>query len=206
MRTGDRSTNLLVAMITLALAGLVGVVLPLVSGSRPGGASVAWTRPTATRAATPLPEPTATEAVTPTPMETATSAPTPTATRLPATPTNTAGPTSTPTATAQPATAAPPTAAPSATPEATALPSPTATPEAGAVRAEVATTLLNLRAGPGQGFGVVGLARAGQIFTATARSADGAWLQVCCVNDGPAWVAADYVTVTRRIEALPVVP
>jgi uncharacterized protein YgiM (DUF1202 family) len=70
----------------------------------------------------------------------------------------------------------------------------------------VAVDLLNLRGGPGQGFGVVGLARAGETYTVTSRSEDGAWLQICCVNQAPAWLASGMITVTSTIDSLPIAP
>jgi uncharacterized protein YgiM (DUF1202 family) len=86
--------------------------------------------------------------------------------------------------------------------------SPTAalTTQAPAPRAEVREGPLVLRSGPSQGQPVVSIAQVGQAFTVTGRTADNAWLQVCCVNNGPAWLASQFVGVTGTITTLPVKP
>ena len=65
---------------------------------------------------------------------------------------------------------------------------------------------LLLRVGPNQNQPTVSFAQAGQTFTVTARSTDNAWLQVCCVNNEPAWLAAQHVVFTGTLTALPVKP
>ena len=64
---------------------------------------------------------------------------------------------------------------------------------------------LNVRAGPGVEFAVLGVAAIGDRFTIEGRSADGAWWQVCCVSDSQrGWVAADFVRTEGDTERLPV--
>lgn len=116
----------------------------------------------------------------------------PTATATPAPPTNTPEP---PTATPIPtATPVPPTATPEP---------PTATPTPAAPQA-VPKQNINLRAGPGINYPVVGAAKAGQALTVVGKNADGSWLQVCCVAEKQAWLSASLVTVEGAIAAVPV--
>jgi uncharacterized protein YraI len=65
---------------------------------------------------------------------------------------------------------------------------------------------LALRLGPGPQFAIIGMAKVGDTFAIIARSADGAWWQVCCVNARPVWLAAEFVTVTGPAENVPVGP
>jgi uncharacterized protein YgiM (DUF1202 family) len=65
---------------------------------------------------------------------------------------------------------------------------------------------LVLRAGPNQAQPALSSAQAGQAFTVTGRSADNAWLQVCCVNNEPAWLASQFVVVTGTLTTVPVKP
>jgi len=204
MRNLERPSTVIVVVAMLALAGLVGLAIPLASGGKTGSEQVAWTSPT------PVP-PTA-PALTATAMETVVTAPTPMPTFTPS-----VAHTSKPPKATQPVELIQ-SPAPTAQIEATQLPSPAATqiaPSATVVparssgkafNATVAVDLLNLREGPGQGFGVIRLARAGEVFTVTARSNDGGWLQVCCVNQAPAWLATGMVTRTGTIEGLPIAP
>ena len=117
----------------------------------------------------------------PTPEATATAAVTaaPPARRPPAA-------TATPTATPTPVATAPPAST-------AALPGPTATPYVEALRA------LNVRAGPGLNYPVIGQVQAGARLTPLAshlnRAENRVWLLVCCLADGRAgWVAAELVT------------
>jgi hypothetical protein len=61
-------------------------------------------------------------------------------------------------------------------------------------------------AGPGQGFGVVGLIKTDDTLANTARSLAGAWLRVCCINQAPGCLATKSVTVAGTIEGLPIAP
>jgi uncharacterized protein YgiM (DUF1202 family) len=149
---------------------------------------MAWTPPKPTLTATSLPPATATAPPEIGPIRSAAGAPSRT------------------TASQWPAELGPPDLAPGASPAATAQPEAIATSSAiGQVsKAEVAAGRANLRSGPGQGFGVVGIARTGDTYTVTARSGDGSWLQICCVNRTPAWLATGLVTFTGTIEGLPI--
>ena len=77
---------------------------------------------------------------------------------------------------------------------------------AAAPRAQVREGPLALRAGPNQGQPVLSSAQVGQAFTVTGRTADNAWLQVCCVNNEPAWLASQFVVFTGTLTTLPVKP
>ena len=98
-------------------------------------------------------------------------------------------PTRVPTATSEP-TATP---APTDTPLPTATPEPAATPTPAAPYV-VASKAVNLRSGPGTNYPVVGAASIGKQYEITGRNPDGAWLEICCVNDTAAWVAKSVVT------------
>jgi len=117
----------------------------------------------------------------------------------------------TPEATATAAvTAAPPTRRPPAatatatvtlTPAATAPPAPTETPPPGPTATPYVEALrtLNVRAGPGLNYPVIGQVQAGARLTPLARHLNRAenrvWLLVCCLADGrPGWVAAELVS------------
>jgi PKD repeat protein/uncharacterized protein YraI len=90
-----------------------------------------------------------------------------------------------------------PTATATLTPTATAAasPTPTATPQPGA---PLATTVadLNVRSGPGMGYPLLGLLKAGQSTEITGRSADGGWWQIefSGVAGERGWLSAQYVT------------
>jgi hypothetical protein len=197
MRLGDRSSTILLAVITIILALAVGLVIPLAAGNSLGGRPQPWTPP---------------------PSPTPTSVP-PTATALP----NAGAKPTAPTATrALPTPTRPPVVTPSLTPRATepltatvappsaAVIAPTATVTPGAAaaaqRAQVREGPLSLRAGPNLSQPAISSAQVGQAFTVTGRTADNAWLQVCCVNNEPAWLASQFVVVTGTLTTLPVKP
>ena len=83
---------------------------------------------------------------------------------------------------------------------------PDSKPGRGRPRAQVREGPLALRAGPNQGQPVLSSAQVGQAFTVTGRTADNAWLQVCCVNNEPAWLASQFVVFTGTLTTLPVKP
>jgi len=197
MRLGDRSSTILLTVITLVLALAVGLVIPLFSGSTPGGRSQPWTPP---------PSPTPTDVL---PTATAlpiagAKSPSPTAPRAQSTATRSTS--------ATPSAPLPATVASTVTvaPTSAAVISPTATlttsAAAPAPRAEVREGPLVLRSGPSQGRSVISIAPVGETFTVTGRTADNTWLQVCCVNNEPAWLASQFVGVTGTITTLPVKP
>ncbi len=66
---------------------------------------------------------------------------------------------------------------------------------------------LNIRAGPGPGYAVVGGFTAGRTILVLGRDTSHDWLLVCCMANGqPGWVAASYVAVAAPLDALPIVP
>ncbi len=85
--------------------------------------------------------------------------------------------------------------APSLPPAAPAEPLPAVTAEAVAegTVATVTAALVNLRAGPGTGYGVIGQAGAGALLPVSGRSAANDWWQVRAEN-GEAWVFAELVS------------
>jgi uncharacterized protein YgiM (DUF1202 family) len=139
--------------------------------------------PTPEPTATPTPEPTATPTpeptATPTPEPTATPTPEPTATPTPeptATPTETPLPTATPTATFTP------------TPVPTVTPTFTPTPDPDQPRARVLNPVINLRAGSGTNFAIVGNARLGDEFPILGRNKANDWYLIDTGNGETAWV------------------
>lgn len=206
MHLDDRSSKIILAVVTISLALAVGLIIPLASGARPGGTPLPWT-PLPSRTPTPM-SPTSTRVpVVPSLPQT----PTP----KPPTPTSTAKATATFTAVPVSPTVSPTRATP--TPEATkttpitTLPTRAATTpaqSAGAVLtlAQVNAGPLNLRAGPGADQLVLTTAAAGEVFTVTARTADDTWLEVCCVGGKPVWLSSSLVTITGTVTSLPIKP
>ena len=194
MRVGDRSTNLILGIVTLVLSALVGLVIPLASGGGGSTDTLAWTPPpaTATHAATArLPSPTA--------ISVPTQAP----------------PTPTPTRTAQPTTTTAPTLAvatalPAVTPTELA-PTPTLRAPVEAPAGEegpfilIKADQLNLRTGPSADFPVRGLALQGDTFAVVGRNPDSSWLLVCCFDGAQVWLAAEFGALTGSLEAVPVI-
>ena len=52
---------------------------------------------------------------------------------------------------------------------------------------------MNLRAGPGTNYPVVGATKQGQTYAVQGRTADNTWLEVCRIDQHAAWVAASVV-------------
>jgi len=85
------------------------------------------------------------------------------------------------------------TAGPTVTPTSTMTPTPTPTPVVAVVRPGPAQGL-NVRAGPGTGYPILDILPAGSRLRVVDRSADGKWVEVCCVRgDARGWVAAELV-------------
>lgn len=161
---------------TLAFAALTLTVLASCTRSAP----------------TPEPAPTTAAAAVPPSVE---------ATAAPPTVAPTTAPSPTPTATAT-ASPAPPTA--TATTTLTPTPTPTATATTPAVSVVIARNPVNLRAGPGEGFDVIGQVIGGQRYPVLARNAAGTWWQIDA--DGlTAWVFSDLVDLEGDPGALAVV-
>ncbi len=102
-------------------------------------------------------------------------------------------PTVTPTPTQRPATATPI--------ESAGLDGPAAQATAYVV---IKPATLNGRRGPGTNYERIGEADQGQELFVLGRTADAAWLQVCCMANQPVWVAADQVDVRGAISPAPV--
>ncbi len=80
------------------------------------------------------------------------------------------------------------TGTPTATPVPTATVSPPSPPLTG-----VATTQLNVRRGPGTGYGIIGAVYPGDRVTLTRRNGAGDWLQIELEDGKQGWIAAKYV-------------
>ena len=74
---------------------------------------------------------------------------------------------------------------PTPTPSPLATPTTTPTPGVAVVKPGPAQGL-NVRAGPGTGYPVLATLPAGSRLTPVGRDAEGRWVQVCCVAEGPA--------------------
>jgi serine/threonine-protein kinase len=120
---------------------------------------------------------------------------TPNATAIPGSSAGMPAPTSTMQPTA-PNTAAPTALRPSTQPKPTALPASAPSPtERANPQIRVTSDSANLRNGPGTSYLVVGQAKQGDALPISARSVDGGWWQVCCVNGQSAWVSTQVVAV-----------
>ncbi len=106
---------------------------------------------------------------------------------VPPSPTATTTPTPTPTPTLSPT--------PSATP--TPHPSPTATPTPPPPIGIVRARALNVRAGPGVDYAIIGYAALGQRFRITGANADCSWLRID-FNSLLGWVSARWVELPDR--------
>ena len=62
---------------------------------------------------------------------------------------------------------------------------PTATPEPAL---EVESDQVNVRSGPGTGFGIVGTVNTGERFVIKGRNEDKSWWLICCVNGQEGWI------------------
>ena len=98
------------------------------------------------------------------------------------------------------------TPAPQYTPTDTPTPNPTNTPTPSYPEAVVLTETLNLRAGPGTVYGIVGQVLAGQRFRISARNEAGNWLKICCPAGAnrESWISADFAQSNLPTLSLPV--
>ena len=157
---------------------LVGVVFTLSLGGCAlpfmGGGAPEPTAPVATRVIVPTftPTPVGEAPATPTPQPT----PTVQVLAVAAAPTAGAAVTTTQTLTQTGAVT---------TTEAAAPASPTAAPEPAL---EVESDQVNVRSGPGTGFGVVGTVNTGERFDIKGRNEDKSWWLICCVNGKEGWI------------------
>ena len=98
------------------------------------------------------------------------------------------------------------TPAPQYTPTHTPPPIPTNTPTPEYPQAVVLAETLNLRAGPGTVYGIVGQVLAGQSFRITGRNGIGDWLLICCPAGAnrESWISADFAQTNLPVSGLPV--
>jgi len=68
----------------------------------------------------------------------------------------------------------------------------------------VNTGKLNVRSGPGTGYGVVGWLTAGAGVVLQARNANSTWLKIQAISGPAGWVSAIYITTSYPISSLPV--
>ncbi len=99
-----------------------------------------------------------------------------------------------------------------ATPVATPVPTEMVTPverlEATPTREEAIVEVVVSEApgftGPGETFGLAGVARAGDQFIVEERSPDGRWLHVCCFAGRPGWISLQHVRPLTSLDQVPV--
>ena len=140
--------------------------------------------------------PTYTPTLRPTPTHTPTLRPTLTVTSSP-TVVSTPKPTDTPTTT--------PTVLPEDLP-ATSTPAPTNTPtQTPRPKVDSATASVNLRAGPGTSYPVVGGLEKGDAVQIVGKTSDGQWYRVKLTGGTVAWVASSYIQVETDSGTIPVV-
>lgn len=98
------------------------------------------------------------------------------------------------------------TPAPQYTPTDTPPPKSTDTPTPAYPEAVVLTETLNLRAGPGTVYGIVGQVLAGQRFRITGRNEAKDWLKICCPagTNRESWISADFAQSNLSPSRLPV--
>lgn len=88
-------------------------------------------------------------------------------------------------------------------PDVAGLPAANGCPPEGIVQAQ---QNVNMRSGPGEGYGVLGILSPGEAVTIEGRNQTGDWLQVRAHNSGvEAWVYYNLVKTTISLEALPVI-
>ena len=95
---------------------------------------------------------------------------------------------------------------PQYTPTPAPSPNPTGTPTPAYPEALVLTETLNLRAGPGTVYGIVGQVLEGQRFRITGRNEAGNWLKICCPAGAnrESWISADFAQSNLPALSLPV--
>ena len=127
----------------------------------------------------------------------------PVQTTTPATTTVTAGNNTNPAPTLAPTSAAPAqTPTPASQNNAPATTNNTATN--GANTATITSAGLNVRAGPGTNYPVLGTAKSGQTYPALARNGANTWVQISFSAQQEGWVAAQFVKLSSAISTLPI--
>ncbi len=110
-----------------------------------------------------------------------------------------------PTATPIPAATATPIPAATATPVPAATAGPTATPIAQNGAAVVNSGALNMRSGPGIGYGVVAVVYQGHTVSLLGRTSDSSWVKVRNSANQEGWANATYLSANIAISSLPIV-
>ncbi|MCP5094209.1 MAG: SH3 domain-containing protein, partial [Chloroflexi bacterium] len=90
-----------------------------------------------------------------------------------------------------------------ATPTAT-TPTATTTPTTTAAAAVINTGALNVRSGPGAGYGIVAVANHGQTVSLLGRISNSSWVKIRTSTSVEGWVNATYITANVDIATLPV--
>jgi outer membrane protein assembly factor BamD (BamD/ComL family)/uncharacterized protein YraI len=89
--------------------------------------------------------------------------------------------------------------------QALATATPTVTPLPPTPAAVVATEALNVRAGPGINFPVIGVLKRGDTVAVLGRTPKGDWLRVCCLAGGESgWLSASLVETSLPATAIPI--
>lgn len=86
----------------------------------------------------------------------------------------------------------------------TAPPAPTPTPTPTGATAVIGTGALNVRSGPGIGYGVVTTVYQGNVVSLLGRNADGSWAKIRTAAGQAGWVNVNYITPNVAISSLPV--
>jgi uncharacterized protein YraI len=73
------------------------------------------------------------------------------------------------------------------------------------ITAVVKGASLNIRSGPGTTYPVVSTAKKGQTFDVKGRTADSAWLQLCCFTGQNGWASAGLLTVKGDVKSAAIV-
>ncbi len=71
-------------------------------------------------------------------------------------------------------------------------------------KAVVNSPIVNVRTGPGTDFDVVTMVERGAEYDIIAKSSDGAWWQVCCVDGAEVWIIGEYVDTDGPVDSVPV--
>ncbi len=101
--------------------------------------------------------------------------------------------------------AAAPTATPADTPAvATATLTPTVAPTLAPPSVVINSPLVNVRAGPGVNYALLGTVERGEEFDIVGKNAAGDWWRFCCIDEQPGWVIDELVETTGAVDTVPV--
>ena len=94
---------------------------------------------------------------------------------------------------------------PTPTPTPVFTPTPVASPTPNFAQMSITGGPVNVRSGPGTGYGKIGDAQDGAIYRITGKNEAGDWYQFSFGEDQPGWVSARFATVAGPTEALAIV-